>query len=33
MGLDLKSSDILFLDTAPFIYFSENIRTIFKLWK
>ena len=24
MGLDLKSSDILFLDTAPFIYFFEQ---------
>ena len=24
MGLDLKSSDILFLDTAPFIYFFER---------
>lgn len=24
MGLDLKSDDILFLDTAPFIYFFEQ---------
>jgi predicted nucleic acid-binding protein len=24
MGLDLKSSDILFLDTAPFIYYFEQ---------
>ncbi len=24
MGLDLKSGDIIFLDTAPFIYFFEQ---------
>ena len=24
MGLDLKSGDIIFLDTAPFIYFFER---------
>ncbi len=24
MGIDLKSSDIIFLDTAPFIYFFEQ---------
>jgi predicted nucleic acid-binding protein len=24
MGLDLKSADIIFLDTAPFIYFFEQ---------
>jgi len=24
MGLELKSDDIVFLDTAPFIYFFEK---------
>jgi len=29
MGLDLKSDDIIFLDTAPFIYFFERHMTHF----
>jgi len=31
MGLDLKSGDIIFLDTAPFIYFFERHPDYFQL--
>jgi len=31
MGIDIKQQDIIFLDTAPFIYFFEKHETYFKV--
>jgi len=33
MGLELKSDDIVFLDTAPFIYFFEKHPKYFRLYE